>query len=167
MKHILLSGGILAALMLANGCQQAVEKPAPPVTAGNGSTLGDAKPASRRQIRWAKSWDAALKESRRTNTPIMVDFYATWCGPCKMLAEEIYTNDAVIEQSQKWIAVKIDVDKNQKLADKYGVSGLPTVGFLKPDGKVITGFQGVPKAAKLVEIMESAADKWDSKSGAA
>jgi len=175
MKRLFLSGGIVTALMMIPGCRQTEEKAAPTLTVGSGNAPsgniptgnaatgstpgGDVKLNGAQSIHWVKSMDAALKEAGATKKPIMVDFYATWCGPCKVLDEDIYTDDAVIEQSRKWVSVKIDVEKNQELASKYNVTGLPTIAFLKPDGTVITGFKGVPAAAKLAEAMESSMDK--------
>jgi len=103
--------------------------------------------------------DAALAEAKRTKKPLMVDFYATWCGPCKVLDEQVYTEKSVIEQAQHWIAVKVDVDKDQKTAVKYGINSMPTIVLMKPDGTVVQWVSGVLQPAGMVEFMQSSLDK--------
>ncbi|HEX8834836.1 MAG TPA: thioredoxin family protein [Abditibacteriaceae bacterium] len=95
-----------------------------------------------KNIAWQPDFKTALREAKRTGKPIMVDFFATWCKPCHMLDEMTYKHDAVIKESQRWISVKVDTDVESELSAKYGVTGLPTVAFLTPDGKPAGGFVG-------------------------
>jgi putative thioredoxin len=77
--------------------------------------------------------------------PVLVDFYATWCGPCKMLAPVL--EQAVKSASGPLKLVKIDTDANQDLAVSAGVSGIPDVR-LYVDGKQVDAFTGFrPKPA--------------------
>jgi len=89
------------------------------------------------KIAWQTSLPAALQMAKRTGKPVMVDFYATWCGPCKLLDKEVYTNADVVKEAKKWISVKIDADKNPALVEKYKVTGFPTLTFIKPDGSIM------------------------------
>ena len=77
--------------------------------------------------------------------PVLVDFYATWCGPCKMLAPVL---DEVVKSATGPLKlVKIDTDANQDLAVSAGVSGIPDVRLFI-DGKQVGGFTGFhPKPA--------------------
>lgn len=94
----------------------------------------EAKPA---KIAWQTSLPAALKLAKKTGKPVMVDFYATWCGPCKLLDKEVYTNAGVIKEASNWISVKIDADKNAALVEQYKVTGFPTLTFISPSGAVM------------------------------
>jgi putative thioredoxin len=78
-----------------------------------------------------------LEASRQQ--PVLVDFYATWCGPCKMLAPVL---DAVVTAAARPLKlVKVDTDANQDLAVSAGVSGIPDVR-LYIGGKQVAGFTG-------------------------
>lgn len=80
--------------------------------------------------------------------PAIVDFWATWCGPCKMIAPII---DQVAEELEGKIAVgKIDVDQCRETASEYGVMSIPTVIYFK-NGVEVKRFVGVQTRDKLLE----------------
>ena len=81
------------------------------------------------------------QEVLKSDKPVLVDFFAEWCGPCKMLAPVI--EELAKEYGSKWKIGKLDVDTAYKTAEKYGVQSIPTLLFFK-DGKVTDmamGFQ--------------------------
>ncbi|NCB62647.1 MAG: thioredoxin [Clostridia bacterium] len=82
----------------------------------------------------------------------MVDFWATWCGPCKMLAPVIEQLGS--EYEGKAIIAKVDVDENQGLAGTYGVMSIPTVIFFK-DGKEIDRKVGVMPASAYKQVLDA------------
>ncbi|TSA28278.1 MAG: thioredoxin [Ignavibacteriales bacterium] len=89
-------------------------------------------------------------EALKSNLPVIVDFWAAWCGPCKMIAPII--EELAGEYEGKVKIGKLDVDENQQTAIKYGVRSIPTVLFLK-DGKVVETIIGaVPKSTFAEKI---------------
>jgi thioredoxin 1 len=73
-------------------------------------------------------------EALKSNIPVVVDFWAAWCGPCKMIAPIV--EELAGEYQGKVKVGKLDVDENQQTAIKYGVRSIPTVLFLK-GGQVV------------------------------
>jgi thioredoxin 1 len=84
--------------------------------------------------------------------PVLVDFYADWCGPCKMLGPILKQVKEELGDTIK--IVKIDVDKNQSIASKYQVRGVPTMLLFK-DGKQLWRQSGVLPKKEIINIVES------------
>lgn len=87
------------------------------------------------------------------NTPVLVDFYATWCGPCKAMAPII--DELGKELNGKARILKIDVDKNKYTAAKYGVQSIPTLVIFK-NGKVIWRHAGMLDKTTLISQINNA-----------
>jgi thioredoxin 1 len=86
-----------------------------------------------------------------SDVPVLVDFYADWCGPCKMLAPILKDVKNELESSIK--IVKIDVDKNQSLASKYQVRGVPTMILFK-NGKQVWRQSGVLQKQDIIAVVK-------------
>jgi thioredoxin 1 len=84
-----------------------------------------------------------FEEVLNTDKPVMIDFWAAWCGPCRMIAPLV--EELAEEYKDRAVIAKVDVDSNQEIAMKYGVRNIPTVLFLK-NGEVVDKSVGaVPK----------------------
>ena len=73
------------------------------------------------------------------DTLVVVDFFATWCGPCKMIAPKL--EEMATEQGQSILVLKVDVDECEEIATEYNISSMPTFIFFK-NSKVVTQFSG-------------------------
>ena len=107
-------------------------------------------------INWQPSFEAALAQSKAGGKPVMVDFGAKWCGACRMMEEQTYPDASVIAASKHFVMVKVDVDERQDLANRYGISSLPTTVWFHADAKPIVGAVGALEAPDLVSSMNEA-----------
>ena len=91
------------------------------------------------------------KEVLESNLPTLVDFWASWCGPCKMIAPHI--DELAKEYVGKMKIGKVDVDVNSKVATEYGVMSIPTIIFFK-NGKVMNQHVGAVSKLDLKRKIE-------------
>lgn len=89
-----------------------------------------------------------------SSEPVLVDFWAEWCGPCRAIAPMI--DELATAYSGKAKVGKVDIDSNQGLAMKYGVQAIPTLMLLK-DGEVVQKWVGMVQKPVLEEALASAA----------
>ena len=114
------------------------------------------KPAADEGIQFKKiSFEQALKEAKASNQLIFMDAYAEWCGPCKYMAANVFTDAEVGKLfNDKFINLKIDMEKGEgpALAAKYQVRAYPTLFFIDGDGNVVKKVLGAQPADKLIAI---------------
>lgn len=93
------------------------------------------------------------KDVLKNELPVIVDFYATWCGPCMMLAPIL--EEIASEYDGKLDVCRSDVDESPELAVKFGVSVIPTLKFFK-NGEIVDSFTGYLEKSDLKEKIEKA-----------
>jgi thioredoxin 1 len=84
----------------------------------------------------------------KASEPVVVDFYADWCGPCRMMTPVV--EQLAVEYAGKVTIGKLDVDANQDIAIRYGVMGIPTLGLFR-DGKLVDRLVGYPGGAAPIK----------------
>jgi thioredoxin len=95
------------------------------------------------------SFDEMITESE---LPVLVDFYATWCGPCQMMAKILEQVNGQMKDELR--IIKIDSDKYPELASQYEIHALPTLVLFK-QGKPVERIEGVVRAEQLVQQLRS------------
>lgn len=96
---------------------------------------------------------AKFSETLSANTLVLVDFFATWCGPCKMFAP-------VLEQLKqryegRLVVLKVDIDENEELASEYSISSVPTIILFK-NGEVLERTSGLVPLETLSQMIDKA-----------
>ena len=93
-----------------------------------------------------------FKELTQSGKPLVIDFWATWCGPCKRLAPTI--EELATEYADRVNIGKCDVEEDDELAMQFQVSSIPTVVFINKQGEMFKRLVGLQSKATLVENIE-------------
>ena len=90
------------------------------------------------------------QEVMRSDKPVLIDFFATWCGPCRMVSPLV---DEIAQQRSDIKVCKVDVDDQGELASRFGVSSIPMLVVMK-NGKVTAQNVGAVPKEKILELVE-------------
>jgi thiol:disulfide interchange protein len=109
------------------------------------------------------SWAEAKLKAKKEGKLIFMDAYASWCGPCKMMAKNTFTDEKVAEFFNKnFINVKMDMEKHKegpRLSKKYGLRAYPTLYFLNNKEEIVHQSIGYLKPGQLIEQGKMALNK--------
>lgn len=96
--------------------------------------------------------DATIEEVLKSGQPVVLDFWAEWCGPCRMVGPIV--DELATEYEGKVIVGKVDVDNNDEVTSKYGIRNIPTILFIK-NGEVVDKQVGAAQKSVLIEKIDN------------
>ncbi len=110
-------------------------------------------------IGWKRAYGAATTAAKSSGKLIMIDFYTDWCEWCKKLDADTYPAPAVVQQSEKFVPIKLNAEKDPdgiRLAKKFGVNGYPTVLFIDGNENLVYKVVGYAPPKEFAESMSKA-----------
>lgn len=139
---------------------------------GDTNTPPPPKPAQQAQagdpskIEWAKDWSTAKARAAADGKLVMIDFYTTWCGPCKQLDRQTFPDPRVVKASKQLIALKQDAEKEGRhVAKEYGVNAFPTILFVDGEGKLRDRIIGFASPDEFAPRMQQIIDNYNKSRG--
>lgn len=115
------------------------------------------------EVEWQPYEAQALEHARLAGRPVVIDFYADWCLPCKELDEKTFTDATVIAESERFVRLKADLTKSKDpkvlaLSKEYAILGVPTIVFIERDGAEaksvrLTGFENPEEFVKRLQAV--------------
>lgn len=114
-------------------------------------------------IAWTYDVDKGLAQAKKDGKPVMIDFMAEWCPPCRAMEDSTFGDSAVVRKASAFVPVRIDIDKQRDVAAKYGALarkyggiGIPNILFLSAGGEKLKHIVGYYGPKQLVAAMDSA-----------
>ncbi|MBQ5825066.1 MAG: thioredoxin [Clostridia bacterium] len=86
-----------------------------------------------------------------SDKPVLLDFYAEWCGPCRMVSPII---EQIADENPQYLVGKVNVDEEPELAAQFGVASIPTLAVIK-DGRIISKSSGAKPKQQILKMLES------------
>lgn len=103
---------------------------------------------------WLTSLEDAQKLAIATNKNILIDFWATWCGPCKKMDMDSWSKPEVKELMNNYVPLKIDIDVYRGISRKYNVKAIPYVFIVDPNGKVVFQKLSYMNKSELMKVLK-------------
>lgn len=110
-------------------------------------------------VPWVRSLAEAKKKAAKARKPIMADYYADWCPPCRAMFASTYTDKRVVERAKRFVPALVNIDKYPKDAERARVEGVPTLVFYDHRGTELLRAEGYHDADELLKLMAQAERK--------
>ncbi len=114
--------------------------------------------ASAESTHWY-DYEEGILASSTMEKPVIIDFYADWCGPCIAMEKGTYPDPRVVSELRDFIAIKVDTQKRIDIETRYGIAYYPTVVFLDPEGREVSRHIGYLGPEEMVEQIKQSRGK--------
>jgi len=108
------------------------------------------------QVNWIRDMKMAKAIATQNDQLILIDFWATWCGPCRVMDKKMWDLPEMQKKSQHFVALKVDIDSNRDLALEYNIRSIPRVVVINVAGDILwdkTGFSSAEPYLKMIDDM--------------
>jgi thioredoxin-like negative regulator of GroEL len=107
------------------------------------------------EIRWETNLDRASVAAQATNQPMLIEFWAVWCEPCKEMDRDVYGDERIASAMSKVRPVRVDIDREPALRRKYDVSGTPTLLVTDSFGRELFRYAGALPLDRMVQLLDA------------
>ncbi|WP_128476425.1 DUF255 domain-containing protein [Halorussus pelagicus] len=119
--------------------------------------------AEKTKVEWREWGEAAFEEARESDTPVLLSLSATWCSWCHEMDREAYSNPMVAANvNDSFVPVRVDIDRQPRVRERYNVGGFPSTVFCTPDGDLLTGATYLDVDA-MRQVVQRVRDLWSHK----
>jgi thioredoxin-like negative regulator of GroEL len=126
------------------------------------ATSAVAENQSHDEVAWLENIPQAVSRADAAGKPVLVDIWAVWCEPCKLMDVTTYRDEEVLRTIEEFVPLKVDADLQEMFIEKYEINAYPTVLILDGSGREITRLLGMVEAPDLLESMNNVLAGYDS-----
>lgn len=109
-------------------------------------------------VTWRTDYAAARQDAMTMHRPVLIDFYAAWCGPCQAMIQDTWSDQAVADAVKNYTSIRVDIDKDPATAEGFGIGTIPTMVILDAAGNPMKAHTGYLGPAELLAWLASAPD---------
>lgn len=137
-----------------------------PASAKKTAAAKSTVPAEKSAVKWYDSYKTAVEMAKFENKPLLVDFNAKWCGWCDKMDKEVLSHKDITSKLQKFVCVKIDIDKDRRTAYGYGVTSLPRIIVVNTHSEIVGDWLGYHGRDDFSKLLDGVVEYLNQKTGA-